>query len=278
MSVKNKLILFLSFLTLQVFALGSIKIITHNVLAFSGHPKKIHQTDSMVFAKAVDFYKNLQLDIIILQECPPEQYIKKLAKKLNSNYVFFEAKYPGNTTFPYGFPGCIITKYPIVHSFDVNVVQPNIADSIFQRHAGQVIIKTEDGPIQITGIHLCANWGNVNRESTRMSELDILFSKLPSCDSCIANIIAGDFNSLPESAPYNKMLEAGYIDTHAGLSEATVPVPNSTARIDYIFIHQDADFFYLPVNASVPFYDNAGLYLSDHQPCLTVFSKNDVHQ
>lgn len=230
----------LFFLISNVYAQDTINILSHNVLAFSGHPKKTHEIDSAILEEAISYYKSKRPDILILQECPPEKYVSVLADSLNFNYLFFKTKSSGSDVYPYGFPGCIMTRYQIVESFDLNAEKLDIPDSICQRHMGNALVETPLGLIQLTALHLCANWGKRFRENTRMEELHVLFNDLPEYESCLAHIIAGDFNSQPSSKPIQVMLAEGFIDTHKDLNDPTVPVPNSTRRIDYIFLSKNS--------------------------------------
>jgi endonuclease/exonuclease/phosphatase family metal-dependent hydrolase len=258
------------------FAQDTLRVLTHNVLAFSGHPKELHYTDTAIVEKAIEFYASLQPDILIIQESPAEETIEYMAKKLNFQYAFFQSAYKGDKTFPYGFPGAILTRYSIQDNFDLNKNRNTIADSIFQRFLGSVVIQTELGTIQVVGLHLCADWGNKFRENTRMNEITLLFNRIELCDSCITQLIVGDFNSTPTSLPYKEFIHRGYVDTHLELNEPTVPVPNSKVRIDYIFMKQNNTISFKENSLNLPYYDDLFLYLSDHRPCLTLFYKNSI--
>jgi len=163
---------------------------------------------------------------------------------------------------------CIMSKYEIEETFDLNKNKVEIPDTLFQRHLGSVILRTPIGKIQFTGLHLCANHGNRFRENTRMKELDVMLSYVQNCDSCVANIVAGDFNSKPFSNPYNKMISCGFIDTHKDIIAPTVPVPDSESRIDYIFIDEKSKITFSTDSIRVPYYSDLELFLSDHQPCM----------
>lgn len=253
----------------NVNAQDTVNILSHNVLAFSGHPKKTHEIDNDILSEAISFYKSKNPDILILQECPTEHYVRLLAESLNFNYVFFKTKSSGSKVYPYGFPGCIMTRYHILESFDLNTERLDIPDSICQRHMGNALVETPLGLIQVTALHLCANWGGRFRENTRLKELEVLFNEMPDYTSSAAHIIAGDFNSLPLSKPHHVMLNEGYFDTHEDMNDPTVPVPNSTRRIDYIFLSRHSKFIYEAEYSRDPYYDPLELYLSDHQPCMT---------
>lgn len=263
--------LFLCLLTLPARSQERFTVLTHNVLAFSGHPKETHEIDTTILRKAISYYKGKNVDMLVLQECPSEKYIKILADSLDFNFTFFRGKYSGSNTYPYGFPGCIMSKYEIVDTFDLNTTKVEVQDAVFQRHLGSVVLKTPMGLIQLIGLHLCANWGGEFREGTRLRELDVLLKAVPKCDSCVAHIVAGDFNSKPGSNPYLKMNDFGFVDTHQGIGAPTVPVPSSENRIDYIFMNKASKLRYSTEAIRVPYYPDLELYLSDHQPCMTIF-------
>jgi endonuclease/exonuclease/phosphatase family metal-dependent hydrolase len=264
----NRILLCFLLLPFSSFSQDTITLLSHNVLAFSGHPKDVHDTDTAVFNRALAYYKSLNADVIVLQEGPQELYVKKLAAALNFTYAFFKEGWAGNNQYPHGFPGCVISRFPILETTDQNQNRTHLVDSIFQRHLGFVKLKTPKGIVQVVGLHLCADFGGRFREGTRMKELEILFKTLPECKTCICTILAGDFNSKPGSNPYKKVLENGYIDPHAGTDYFTVPVPNSTVQIDYLFFKKRRFFSLIPQPVEMPFYQDLRLHLSDHKPCI----------
>jgi endonuclease/exonuclease/phosphatase family metal-dependent hydrolase len=253
---------------------NSIIIVSHNVLAFSGHPKDIHEIDTVILQRAIKFYRELNTDILVIQESPSEGYVQILADSLGFNYFFLQEKFLGNKEYPYGFPGCILSKFPFKETFDYNKKKSQIPDSIFQRHWGGVKVETTLGIIQLHSVHLCADWGGQYRESTRMTELAFLLKEVQTCDSCIANIIVGDFNSLPDSNPYNLMIEYGFLDAHVRDPEPTVPVPNPKYKIDYVFYEKGNKVTVTPKSSILPYSEDLNLYLSDHYPCIIMIERN----
>ena len=251
---------------------SSIIIVSHNVLAFSGHPKDINKPDTMILERAIKFYKELHIDILVIQESPSEDFVKILADGLGLNYFFLQTKYL------YGFPGCILSKFPFKQTFDYNKTISQLSDSIFQRHWGGVKVETSWGIIQLHSVHLCADWGGKFRESTRMKELTYLLNEVQTCDSCLANIVAGDFNSIPNSNPYDLMTEYGFLDSHLQNPEPTVPVPNPKYRIDYIFYEKSKKIKINPLSPTLPYYEDLNLFLSDHYPCIIKIERNDECQ
>jgi endonuclease/exonuclease/phosphatase family metal-dependent hydrolase len=264
-------LLVFSLLSLELHSVDTIKVLTHNVLAFSGHPKQTHPTDPEILRQAIGFYASLDVDVLVLQECPSEEMVSVLAEGLGFNYTFFVTKGSSGLTYPYGFPGAILSRFPMAEPFDLNVEVPHISDTIFRRHMGSVLLHTDEGNIQVTGVHLCSNWGGRNREVTRMKELEVMMEYLPGCDSCIARIVAGDFNSLSCSDPYDVMIGAGYMDTQPEGNYPTVSIPDPTRRIDYIFVKANGDISYEAVPVEMPYYERSSLYLSDHLHQITQF-------
>jgi endonuclease/exonuclease/phosphatase family metal-dependent hydrolase len=264
----NRILLCFLLLPFSSFSQDTITLVSHNVLAFSGHPKEVHQTDTAVFNRALAYYKSLNADVIVLQEGPQELYVKKLAASLNFKYAFFKDGWAGNSQYPHGFPGCVISRFPILEIADQNQNRTHLADSVFQRHLGFVKLKAPIGIIQVVGLHLCADFGGRFREGTRMKELEILFETLPECKTCICTILAGDFNSKPGSSPYKKVLENGFTDSHTGSDFFTVPVPNPAVRIDYMFVKKKVNLTMIPQPVEMPFYQDLRLHLSDHKPCI----------
>ena len=124
------------------------------------------------------------------------------------------------------------------------------------------------------GTHLCANWGGVFREDTRMAELEYILKNIDFCDTCELNIWAADFNFKPLSKPYNRVLELGFLDTDQPLNvNATVPVPEGKHKIDHIF-YQGTDFEVKSFEVlKMPFFEDHQKYLSDHHAIKAIFTE-----
>lgn len=247
-----------------------IQVMTHNVLAYAGHPTTIHKTDSIILNDAVTFYKEMNPDILVIQESPIEEDIELLADALGYNYVFFKRKWTGSTDYPYGFPGAILTKFPITSTFDVQDNRSGIAADLFERYFGIAEIETDKGSIQIAAMHLCADFDRF-REDTRLEELEIVFDTVQKDDTFLATFIIGDCNSEPQSGAYKAIIEQGYVDTYAGLDYLTYKVPDLTKRIDYIFMYTNRDISHTPIPVETPFNESKELYLSDHRAVMTKF-------
>jgi endonuclease/exonuclease/phosphatase family metal-dependent hydrolase len=246
-------------------------IISHNVLAYAGHPDSVWITNEDLLRRSADFYRSSDPDIIVLQEAPEEPNIALLAELLGYEYVYFSAGGKGSKAYPYGFPGAILSRYTIRDDNDYNQAHIDKPDTLFQRHLGSAVVETPGGPVFVLATHLCANWGGRFREPTRMAEVAYIQSNVEFCDQCALNIWAADFNFKPHSAPYDMVLNMGFKDTDTLFNDnPTVPVPEGTAKIDHIFYRgQNLEVVGFEV-LRMPYYDDLRRYLSDHHAVKAV--------
>jgi endonuclease/exonuclease/phosphatase family metal-dependent hydrolase len=256
---------------LSAKAQDSLTIVSHNVLAFAGHPTEIHRTDSALILKAAAFYKSQGADLVVLQECPEKEGIELLARAMGFHLVFLKQGWKGNPTsaYPYGFPGAILSRYPLTLRYDVHASTDTIPKGVYERHFGGAEIKTKKGTLLILGNHLCADYDGKFREETRLEELNFAFRKMPDCKNCIATVWAGDFNSKPGSLPYQRLVNAGFIDTQREENYPTVPVPDPKVRIDYIFLKSKKALRFKALPIALPVDKETGLHFSDHVPCMS---------
>jgi len=248
-----------------------LTVISHNVLAYAGHPDSVWITNNDIVVKAVEFYKIHDPDIIVLQEAPVESVVATLAELLNFNYVYFNQGSPGSTQYPYGFPGAILSHFDIHNPRDFNKNNPEKPSYIFQRHLGSATIETPSGPVFVVASHLCANWGGVFREETRMAEVQYVKENVKFCDQCKLNIWASDFNFKPESKPYNEVLAMRFLDSDAPTNDnSTVPVPEGKVKIDHIFYQGEVEVINFEA-IQMPYYKDIQKYLSDHHAVKVIF-------
>lgn len=259
------------FLNIACSQKSDLTVISHNVLAFAGHPDSVWVTNNEMVIKAAELYESHNPDIIILQEAPEEPVIEMLAELLNFNYVYFSPGSAGSTQYPYGFPGAILSHYKIHDPEDFIKKFPEKPETVFTRHLGSAKVETPQGPIFILATHLCSNFGGVFREETRMAEVSYIKENVQFCDQCRLNIWAADFNFKPVSNPYNEIIDMGFQDTDSPTNvNATVPVPDGKAKIDHIFYLGEIDTVTFEV-IQMPFYDDLQKYLSDHHAVKATF-------
>lgn len=247
----------------------TVSVMTHNVLAFSGHPKELHHLDTNIFNRAIRFYREKNPDILVLQECPPERYVSKLADSLGYHYRYFKTGWTGNEVFPYGFPGSVLCKYPIKKAFDFQLNRGQVADSLFQRHLGFVKIPFRDKNISLGAMHLCANYDGRFRENTRLNEIDIMFRNFKRFNkehNADIFILAGDFNSTPQSLPFCEIVQRGYKDIYSKQPMSTVPVPDPSVQIDFVFVKTKERYKIVNIPLHLPYWNDNELFLSDHIP------------
>ena len=138
--------------------------------------------------------KELNADIICLQEASEAKHVQELAKKLN---MFWDKKtwHIGGMT--------VLSKTKILQSIIID-----IPDSYFN---SVIAIKIKPN-IWIASIHLWSEEYKID-DTERVRELKFIVDKLHKLK---ANkiIIAGDFNSLDTTKVSQLLDEHGYIDTH----------------------------------------------------------------
>jgi len=174
----------------------------------------------------------------------------------------------------------ILSRHIILDS-DVAELPPGV----FQRKALWCRILTSSGIVNFVDTHL--SFGNQQQQRILQVEAIKAFISQKSADSvAFANILCGDFNSIPNSPPILLLTVPDtngtvYIDsweeTNPGQPGYTVPSDNPSERIDYIFI-KDGESGGV-IGSEVVFEEpNAnGIYPSDH---LGVFStlKTTIHK
>ena len=85
--------------------------------------------------------------------------------------------------------------------------------------------------VVFAGTHLCHQ-----SEETRLKQVQAIDGNRAYAGS--ATILAGDFNFTPDSAEYQAMIDAGWVDTAAAFGDPkpTCPADKPTMRIDYVFV------------------------------------------
>jgi endonuclease/exonuclease/phosphatase (EEP) superfamily protein YafD len=142
-------------------------------------------------------------------------------------------------------------------------------DARFHRHWGTVTVAAAPGPLTISTTHLCADWGGVHRESTRLDEVAALLAA-PSGDA-----IAADCNTRPGEAPWQALRAAGWRDAWLESGAAGDGLTSDTRRriqrIDYLWLAPGSPWRAVAaeVLADEPIaVRGVEVLLSDHHPLL----------
>lgn len=265
---------------------GRIRTISYNVLAFRGYPHTSKTSDALdataaehpeMTARAL---KAFDPDIISLQEGPPEELVARFAKELGMNHVWFKGGWEGNDDYPGGFPGAIITKYPIIASENRPDLDGPHPETLFTRHLGRAVLDTPIGRLHVISTHFHASDHEV-----RMQEAAAIVRLVKYFHSSGPVLLQGDLNHKPDDPEYAIWKDAGLVDIGAqhGIGEApTFSSVRPNTRIDYVW--GTAELGRASRHAQVlnetPFVpapgDEASYALSDHLPVLADFDPDGL--
>jgi endonuclease/exonuclease/phosphatase family metal-dependent hydrolase len=210
-------------------------------------------------------------DIVLLQEAPPEAVVRDLARQAGMHAAFWSTRGPAGAQWPFGFPGAVLSRFPITEAQDRAAALRTPGDARFHRHWGDALVAVPGAPLRVAGFHLCADWGGVFREEVRLAELDA-FVQAP-----LPDLLAGDFNTRPGEVPVRRLREAGWRDTWLESAASGDGLTSDTRRriqrIDYLWLAPKAPWraTAAEVLADPAFtVDGIEVLLSDHHPVLAV--------
>lgn len=253
----------------------TIRVLTWNLLGCRGFPRDaggpvaFPEVQPGLLAALATRLAAWRIDLAILQETPPEAAVREVARQAGMQAAYFPAQVAGGTTWPFGFPGAVLARCPLHDVHDRAAAVRTPGDARFHRHWGTVTAQLAGAPLRLAGTHLCANWGGVDREATRLAELDLLLADEP------VELIAGDFNSRPGEAPPARMRAAGWRDAWQEGGGAGDGLTSDTRqrmqRIDYLWLAAQAPWrvrgVQVPDDLLVQM-DGGEVLLSDHFPVL----------
>lgn len=173
-------------------------------------------------------------DVVLLQEAPPEVEVREVARLAGMQAVFMPAQANAGPEWPFGFPGAVLARWPLGPATDRAAAVRAPGDARFQRHWGSVTVATPLGPLTATTTHLCADWGGVHRESTRLAEVAAILAAPP------GDLIAADCNTRPGEAPWQALRGAGWrdawLESGADGDGLTSDTRKRIQRIDYVWL------------------------------------------
>lgn len=256
--------------------------ISYNVLACRGYPETDDNRDRLIRARE-DMTKRIALelrlyqpDIVTFQESPDEATVAAIAEAMNMHYAFFPGGWPGNDDWPGGFPGTIMSRFPIVDKENCPLAAGTRPDDLFTRHWCSAVLETGRGRLPVFSAHLYPSDADVReREVT-----EILKVLQPHLDAGAAFLFQGDLNHAPDGPEYARWSEAGLTDTFAAKGngvDVTIPSTEPKKRIDYIWAHgaladrlEEARILFEGQFRTNPD-DPKSFALSDHIPVLALF-------
>jgi endonuclease/exonuclease/phosphatase family metal-dependent hydrolase len=219
-------------------------------------------------------------DIITLQEGPAEPLVKRFATELGMHYVWFPGGWKGNEQYPGGFPGAVVTRYPIIESESRPSAGAPHDGTLFTRHLGSAALDTPFGKLHVVSVHFHAS-----DHDARMREAAAAVALIQNLHASGPVLLQGDLNHRPEDPEYAVWRDAGLVDVAAQHGTGQAPTFSSTnpkGRIDYIWATPDLGrtSMHAEVLNAPPFVpepaDAASYALSDHMPVLADFDTSRV--
>lgn len=214
--------------------------LSYNILACRGYPgtEKNKQRISLAqrrmadrFASEIDIYRP---DLVTFQESPSDSVVTRIAEALGYHRAWFPGGWSGNEEWPGGFPGTIISRFPIKDTQNRPSTGDEHPEELFTRHWCRATLETDGGPLHVFSAHL-----HPEDEAIRAREvgeiLNVIEATLASGDSLL---FQGDLNHTPAGPEYARWQAAGLVDTLATMGQKDTPTFSSTepkVRIDYIW-------------------------------------------
>jgi endonuclease/exonuclease/phosphatase family metal-dependent hydrolase len=215
--------------------------IAYNILACRGYPDTEgnrarrtavgeHMAERMALELAL-----YGPDVVTFSESPPEAIVARIAAALEMNYAWFESGWPGNDEYPGGFPGTILSRYPITAKENCPTADGGARpEDLFTRHWCRATLETEAGPLAVFSAHL-----HPSDDEIRAREIaEILKVIGPDLEAGRSLVLQGDLNHTPEGPEYARWVEAGLTDTFSTREQRhrfTFSSIAPDARIDYIW-------------------------------------------
>ncbi|MBI1390765.1 MAG: endonuclease/exonuclease/phosphatase family protein [bacterium] len=248
--------------------------ITYNVLQCSGYPAGVaaRRLGDRAYQMPKRFAMELALyepDLITMQECPEEDMIAEIARRLKMSYAFF----------PSGekWPGALMTRYQIVSSKNCPMAEGERPADLFTRHWGMARLRDGEGvEYTVHSVHL-----HPQSEGLRKREAaEVIRSMRADLDAGRNVILQGDFNHEPSESTYKLWMDAGLTDSFAKAGRGQGLTFNSTGpykRIDYVWSNKPVssrlrEARVLYEGAFRPNADDPNSFaLSDHIPVMAEF-------
>lgn len=218
----------------------SFTSISYNILACRGYPhpaanpERIERQASQNPDRTVLELALYAPDILTLQEAPPKESVARIAAGLGMNFAFFDAGWEGNAEYPGGFPGAVITRFPIRASKSFPMPAGERLLELFTRHWGVAELDLEGDTLHVFSAHL-----HPSEDETRVAEIRAIIAVIrPLLDSGADFVLQGDLNHTPEGPEYALWIQAGLVDCLAAAgagNEPTFPSTGPRRRIDYIW-------------------------------------------
>ena len=251
-----------------------LRTISYNVLACSGYngkdgdPAAVSRMTPQIPARIALELALYEPDIVTFQESPKEAVVIEIAKRMDMHYAYF----------PGGFPGTVLSRFPIVETRNCPLAEGERPRDLFTRHWGKAVLRMDAGDLVVYTAHL---YPGRDGDERRLREVPLMLAAMmEDIESGRPMILQGDLNHTPMAAEYESLVDAGLQDCFAAKGTGqplTIPSTTPRKRIDYIWTHG-------PLSAALRecrvLFDGAfrtnpddpkSVALSDHIPVLAVF-------
>ena len=240
-----------------------MKILTHNVYWFQGHPsrwghERVAEVPEVLEA-LTRLYRSLEVDVLCLQEVHRNGLAETLAHELGMT-IWLHA--PGGLRPDYG--GVIMSRT------EAHLQDCTRADGYAPHERIHLRASLEWGEdrLELAAVHLPSNRFVNSADAGHAARIAELRRALTEPNR--PDLIVGDMNCPPGSPPYRFMQEAGYLDASVVAGDDTV----LKHRVDYMWLNETcadrlAGFTVLDSGAfcrATP--EGVAWRLSDHPPLL----------
>ncbi len=255
-------------------AAPALRTISYNVLACRGYNGKegdaaaVARMASQIPARIALELELHEPDIVTFQESPREAVVADIAERMGMDYAYF----------PGGFPGSVLSRFPIVETRNCPLADGERPPDLFTRHWGKAVLRMGDDDLVVYTAHLYPGQDGHER---RLREVPLMLAAMKEdLESGRPMILQGDLNHTPQAAEYQSWVDAGLQDCFAAKGAGqplTIPSTTPRKRIDYIWTHgplpaplRECRVLFEGTFRTNP-EDSKSVALSDHIPVLAVF-------
>lgn len=206
----------------------TLRILSHNAYWFQGHPYPDSEPGDPcdpVLEGLVDLYRNIDPDVICLQEVQSEASFAAAVKALE-----YHGQYcPGARRIHYG--GAMLWKRgDYLGDYRDTEAQPQ---RVWQLAEARL---NGNARLPIASVHLTSTRHITEAEAscTRVADLAQMLERNPR-----PMVIAGDFNEAPSGSSSAFLAHLGYVDTATLVDDAPESTGVNKSRSDQIWIHQE---------------------------------------
>jgi len=238
----------------------AVKIISHNVYWFQGHPFSEScpgAPNQEILRRLCTLYREKEAAILCLQEIQSEDVAMAVAAEMQMDVLYT--------------PGAIHAQYGsmIATSLRSPFRLPNGAPTILERSLVAARVPLPSGTLGVTSIHLTSGRQTSPAEAKAARVREI--SEFLTSHGVETDILAGDFNEDPDGEVAGLLRARGFVDTASVFGKASIGASVSgTRRRDLIWVKakwQSRLLDYGVVQEELAVSDLKGKsFLSDHRP------------